>query len=266
VRRRYLRKFPFYVQAAARLAAALKPLSLVQTLFWRGRHHIRLRNGLHFEVHELLDLLILKETLLDDVYHLAQLTGDPRLIVDVGAGIGDFSVLAASRFPRASVLACEPNPTAFNVLERNVRLNRLENVDARSVAVGTAADYELLRRGWSAETSAHLQEGSRFCAEGVRLDELIGSRQTQLVKIDCEGAELDVLESLGEAIAQVERIAVEYHDHLAGAAGDRVEQLLRAQGFLVTREPDRYDARIGYIYAASPRDGRNPQEVEGHSE
>jgi FkbM family methyltransferase len=265
MRRHQLRKLLYYWRSAVTLAAALEPQSFLRILLWKsGRHDLTLRSGLRFEVNDLLDLLVLKETLFDDVYRIGQLRDEPRLIVDVGAGIGDFTVLAASTFPRASILACEPNPQVFALLERNVRSNRLANIDARGIAVGTAAAYELMQPRWSVETSTHRREGSRFRADGIRLEELIGSRRAELVKIDCEGAELDVLESLGGAVRQVEHIAVEYHDHLAPAAGDRVEQFLRAQGFLVTREPDRYDARIGYVYGTAARDDRDPEDVEGH--
>jgi FkbM family methyltransferase len=265
VNRRHVRKLPYYAGSGLALARALHPTSLPRLLRSRPRELV-LRSGLRLEVQELRDLLVLKETVLDDTYGLALLPADTQLIVDVGAGIGDFAVLAASRFPRASVLACEPNPEAFAALDRNVRSNRLTNVVARCVAVGTAPAYELARpRGRSAEGSAHLQEGARFRANGARLDGLIGGREAQLVKIDCEGGELDVLDSLGDAISRVRRLAVEYHDHLATAAGDRVEDLLRTQGFLVTRKPDPYDARIGYIHAtATAPDRGDPRDVESH--
>jgi hypothetical protein len=115
--RRHIRKLPYYAGSALSLARALEPTSLPR-LLRKGRRDLVLRSGLRLEVHELLDILVLKETVLDDPYAVGLLPADTRLIVDVGAGIGDFTVLAASRFPRSSVLACEPNPEAFDALER----------------------------------------------------------------------------------------------------------------------------------------------------
>jgi FkbM family methyltransferase len=259
-----LRKLPYYAHSAVTLTAALRPESWLRMLLWHGQDALTLRNGLRFEVPELLDLLVLKETLFDDVYRLGRLSDGSGLIVDVGAGIGDFTVLAASRFPSAWIVACEPNPQTFAVLERNVRRNRLSNVDTRCVAVGTQSTFELGQGRWSAETSTFKTGGPGFEAPAVSLDELIGSRDVELLKIDCEGAELDVLESLDHGIDQDRRIAVEYHDHLVEAAGARVEQLLRAQGFVVLREPDRYDGRIGYVHASAPRNPGDPQDVQRH--
>jgi FkbM family methyltransferase len=259
-----LRKLPYYAHSVVTLAAALRPESWLRMLLWHGQGTITFRNGLRFEVPELLDLLVLKETLFDDVYRLGRLSDGPGLIVDVGAGIGDFTVLAASRLPRARVVACEPNPQTFAALERNVRRNRLSNVDMRCVAVGTQSTYALGRGRWSAKTSTFQTGGPAFEAPAVSLDELIGRRDVELLKIDCEGAELDVLESLDHSVDQVRRIAVEYHDHLVEAAGARVEQLLSAQRFVVVREPDRYDGRIGYVHATASRDPGDPQDVERH--
>src|SRR5207249_284305 len=121
---------------------------------------------------------------------------DPRLIVDVGAGIGDFTALAASAFPAAQILALEPNPQSFAVLERNVRRNRLSNVDARCIAVGTREFYELGEAWWSATATAYAGRSIRTVTASP-LRELIGDRDVDLLKIDCEGAELDVLDSLG---------------------------------------------------------------------
>jgi FkbM family methyltransferase len=263
--RRYLvRKLPYYMRSSLALTAALSPGSRLPLLRRRDEMVLTFRKGLRFEVPELIDLLILKETLLDDVYELSQVSNQARLIVDVGAGIGDFAIQAASMFPQAWVIACEPNPESYSVLERNVRRNGLSNVDPRCVAVGSRSTYVLGRRRWSAESSTVTAEGLSVEVPAVPLYDLVADRVVDLLKIDCEGAELDVLESLDGSFDRVRRIAVEYHDHLSGTAGSRVEQLLRAQGFLVSRKPDRYDRRIGYIHATA-RDSGDPQEIEGHS-
>ena len=56
-------------------------------------------------------------------------------IVDVGANIGLYSLYAASRRPRATVLAVEPVPEIVVRLKRNIALNKLQTV--------TVCDYAL---------------------------------------------------------------------------------------------------------------------------
>jgi FkbM family methyltransferase len=230
------------------LARRLRVGSLPRALF-RLPGPLELRNGLTLEVPELLDLLVLKETVWDDVYGLRDLGPDASLIVDVGAGIGDFALLAARLFPQASVLACEPNPETYAVLVRNVARNGARNVDIEPVAVGTRTSFALGKGRWSATASAAGTSESTVRVAGRRLDELIGGRGADLVKIDCEGGELDVLESLGTQLDRVRRFAIEYHDHLLPDAGARVVRLLHDRGFQARRAPDRYDSRIGYVYA-----------------
>jgi FkbM family methyltransferase len=245
---RHLRKLPYYARSAAVLARELRGESLLRALL-RLPGPLELRNGLMLEVPELLDLLVLAEIVCDDVYRLRDLGQDASLIVDVGSGIGDFALLAALRFPGATVIACEPNPETYGVLVRNVERNGARNVDARSIAVGTRASYVLRKGAWSAEASAAGSSGMIATVAARRLDELIGPLEADLVKVDCEGGELDVLESLGTQVDHVRRFAIEYHDHLLVDAAARVVRLLRDRGFQASRLPDRYDSRIGYVYA-----------------
>jgi FkbM family methyltransferase len=253
---RTVAKVPYYTRSGFTLLRALEPGSRLPALISRP-WVLRFRVGIELEVLDLLDLLVVKETVCDDVYRLADLaTGDLRVIVDVGAGLGDFAVLAGSTFPAAEILAFEPNPESFAVLERNLLRNHLSKVEARCIAVGTRSSYELARTRWSATGTVHARRSTR-AVPALALQEIIGDREVDFLKIDCEGSELEVLESLGGGLARVNRIAVEYHDHLVEAAGERVERLLRAEGFTVRREPDRHDRRIGYVHAARLQ-GRTP--------
>ncbi len=92
-------KLPYYARSASVLLLQLRRGSRLRALALRGP--ISFRNGLSFEVSSFLDLLILKETIYDDVYRLSDLEGEgPKLIIDVGAGIGSFSILVSQ--PRSS--------------------------------------------------------------------------------------------------------------------------------------------------------------------
>ena len=84
-------------------------------------------------------------------------------VVDIGANIGSFTVLAASIVgPGGRVIALEPVSGTFARLQKNVGLNRLENVTCRNEAVDSRAGtleirvaaksalvIGLLRRRWN---------------------------------------------------------------------------------------------------------------------
>jgi tRNA (guanine37-N1)-methyltransferase len=58
---------------------------------------------------------------------VASLVKKSETVVDLFAGVGSFSVLIAKNNAEAKVYAVDMNPDAIELLERNIRLNRVEN-------------------------------------------------------------------------------------------------------------------------------------------
>ena len=133
-------------------------------------------------------------------------------VVDVGANIGFFTVLAARVVGSTGrVLSFEPFDGSFRSLERNVELNVLDNVTAERAAVAEAQGTMTL--GLDEGTIAHgstggfTEEGAaaRFTVPAVTLDEslesVLGDRAARLVKIDVEGIEPKVLGGAQKTLA-----------------------------------------------------------------
>lgn len=78
---------------------------------------------------------IYKEIFGDSCYDDAQLS-HPRLIVDVGANIGLFTVYLKKKYPDCKLLAFEPAPDTFKILTKNVALHKLEGVEILQLALG----------------------------------------------------------------------------------------------------------------------------------
>ncbi|CAM5302451.1 FkbM family methyltransferase [Thauera mechernichensis] len=113
--------------------------------------------------------------------------------VDVGAGVGSYTVLAAA-VTAARVTAFEPAEAAAAALMRNVAFNELAGlVKCRRIGVSDASG-----RGYFPPAA-----GGRLradpCAEGEgvvrlqRLDEALGDDVAQVLKVDVCGDELEVL-------------------------------------------------------------------------
>lgn len=129
---------------------------------------------------------------------------DADVILDIGAAEGIYSLVAKCLRPSSRVLAFEPLPGAFNVLENNMRLNNYD-VECLPMALsdftGRARFY--VDSPLSNEGSL-VQGGSRHDAQTVdvsTLAEVIRSRgldQLNLVKIDVEGAEAQVFRGMEE--------------------------------------------------------------------
>src|SRR5688572_6336531 len=63
------------------------------------------------------DLPTLQKVWRDEEYRF---DGDPKFIVDAGANIGIASIYFATKFPNARVIAIEPEPENFTLLEKNI--------------------------------------------------------------------------------------------------------------------------------------------------
>jgi len=250
---RLVRKAPYYAGSLRELVRIATVSSVVRCMLTTDKR-LDFRDGLSLDLSAVIDLLVVKETFADDVYGLGALHVNPgELIVDVGAGVGDFTLAAARRFAQSEVHAFEPNPRAFELLEGNLRRNGSANVRIAKIAVGVEESYEM--HGLSAgplATAADVVPPADDTAVVVakRLDDLLPEQPIALLKIDCEGLELDVLQSAPHVLAHTRSVVVEYHRHLAAESDRLVAELLSQQGFETRASRDPYDEAIGYVEAA----------------
>ena len=148
-------------------------------------------------------------------------------VVDVGANWGYFTLIAAGLLSRGGrVLALEPDPRMFDLLERNVGLNGFAQVEPVRVAAGRTAASQILEgfadgtgnRGVSRIRGAAPVDSASpaFTVDTVTVDALVARREWQhvdLIKIDVEGAEDAVLAGMRRGIAdgRYRRILLEFH-------------------------------------------------------
>jgi len=166
--------------------------------------------------------------------------GDGRFgFVDIGANIGSVTLDLAWRDQALKVDAYEPNPRTFDTLDRNVRENGLDTRVRTYRDAVTSQDGEIVL--WTGDSSV-LSSVSASAGVGglsvsvptISLDHAIkrtGSTQVA-VKIDAEGAEVEMLESASDAaLAAIGEIALEYHESIVPDARARCEAVLTRAGF-----------------------------------
>jgi FkbM family methyltransferase len=159
------------------------------------------------------------------------------VVVDVGANVGVFSLFAA-RHAR-EVYALEPASSNFSRLVQNVRPAR--NVVPLQFACG-AQDGEATLDLSGIPVTFSLKTSSSMKSELVKvigLESLFSRydiRQCDYLKLDCEGAEFDiVLDSAPSVFSRVHRIVMEYHDELSDRATHRnLSERLQSLGFKTT--------------------------------
>ena len=94
-------KYPYYLGSIWKLLTSIKPAGKILRAFLRPAAArsmtIQLReNGLQFKVRGVMDIWSVKETYLDRFYEKFGAKIQPGwTVVDIGGGIGDFSIFAA---------------------------------------------------------------------------------------------------------------------------------------------------------------------------
>lgn len=180
-------------------------------------------------------------------------------VVDVGANVGVFALWAATRAGAGRVVCAEPSPQALDGLRANVARNRLTSVTVLPVAVGGERRKAILyNRGPTVMDTLYARDhyGSTFRpgheVEVVTLAELFEAAQVDrcdLLKLDCEGAEYEILLGAGhDTLARVDAIVMEYHVGLNGHGVEVLVERLGEQGFAVRRF-DLLDVESGHLHA-----------------
>ncbi len=150
----------------------------------------------------------------------SSLAGPGLSVVDVGAHVGVFTLFAARGVgPTGHVWAVEPNPQSFPLSPgRNVRKNgslrktgeRLRTGGRASEQPGTAVLHVLAGdRTQSSVVDLGQPLDNRFEVVTARLDDLVGARAVDLMKIDTEGNELSVLQGAPRLLATLRALIVE---------------------------------------------------------
>jgi FkbM family methyltransferase len=130
-------------------------------------------------------------------------------VVDVGANIGCLAMLLASIVEASGlVVAVEPNPENIKLLEASRRVNGFDQVVVIQAAAGRRTGLLALNVSHSNGMTGELPADADavFASRPVpcfALDAILPkSRPFDLIKIDTEGAELNVLIGLSETIAR----------------------------------------------------------------
>jgi len=161
-----------------------------------------------------------------------------HMVIDIGAHIGAFATWAASK--GATVYAFEPEPENHSMLVQNVK--GLDVIAMRNGVQGKPGKRTLYKwektPGNTGNYSMYWNDGG----ESVEVDcitlaealEIAGGK-CDFLKLDCEGAEYDILYSLHPfRLRNIKRIVCEWHG--SRDASIRLADYLRNQGYIMDRQ------------------------------
>jgi FkbM family methyltransferase len=179
---------------------------------------------------------------------------NPSVIIDVGAATGHFAILAAKLFPGSTVYAFEPSKRQRILLARNAERNGV-NLEIEPFGLWNRADRLPFRTNGaesSFESVSRFRGQLRFLEKVpvLSLDKWTQEKRlthVELVKMDAEGAELEILEGASETLRLLRpRLLIQaYHQRNGVRTFERCADLLAHQGYRI-QEPA---PNSGLLYA-----------------
>jgi hypothetical protein len=157
------------------------------------------------------------------------------VVVDLGANVGAFSIIAAKRMGAGRVIAIEAQEYEHDAMVQNIALNGVGGiVTPLQGFVGSGGVFA----------------GTAYCEKTIDLDAALreyGVTEIALLKVDIEGSEFALFERPQPWLRLVRRIAMEVHPPF-GDVGLLCEHL-RAAGFALRTQPSATPETAIYLYA-----------------
>ena len=203
-----------------------------------------------------------REIFEDETYRF-RASSDRPYIVDCGANIGLSVIYFKSLYPAARIIAFEPDPHVFELLESNVR--EFGHADVTLIRKGVwnadgmlsfVADSE---EGWGGHVA---QESQSYKANKVSVTRLRSylTGHVDLLKLDIEGAECEVIADCADLLANVNNVFIEFHSFVDRAQClGRLLSVLTDAGFRIHLHSVGAHSRKPFINFASLSNGMDMQ-------
>jgi len=189
----------------------------------------------------------------------------PGVFFDIGAHIGTFSLLTSLKFPEAKIFAFEPYSESFNLLKKNIVQNELHDrispIQAAISAKTGKSNLYLDSENWG-HSLTNSDPGIFEEVDTNTIDNVVALHNIDfidLVKLNCEGAEFEIIDSLSpKSLKKIGMMIILFHEDLISeSANSRLDlaNRLKENGFFVRFVNTSNDrgwiiAKNKYVYSA----------------
>ena len=207
-------------------------------LYYRSRKFFYDKRWVEFEGFELLvdPAEYVGENICRSTFHEEELreiileeVSEGDKVADIGAHIGSATLIIRKAVGQeGEVLAYEPNPVNFDMLDETVDKNDLNNVEAFQHALSDSeGEITLKHNDWN--TGASSIHGSERVSELFEVEERKASEELEedmdWAKIDIEGAEYEVITDLEGSLDSFKGLFLEFHP--SRLSENEIEDLFR---------------------------------------
>lgn len=147
--------------------------------------------------------------------------------LDIGAWVGP-TVLYSSFIAR-NVIAVEPDPVAYKIVNTNLKLNNINNVHVINKAASSLQKVSVQSHDFYGDsmtrTVADLSAGIEVSTIGI--DELLNMGDFSLIKVDIEGYEFDLILDYAQVLNKAKvPLLVSLHSPFVDNHQDKLTQML----------------------------------------
>lgn len=183
-------------------------------------------------------------------------------ILDLGANIGLYALAIKDVNPDCQIICLEPNPHAFELLQKNISANNLHNIVALNKgAAQTSGSFvmKILKEG-TAYCGKYLDEIKKEFRKWIKPDRIISLPietlsipdicveyaldKIDILKMDVEGMEFEILEGCVEIFPKIKRIVVEWHGY---ELRDQIKKLLQDHNFDLVHDDGRDFGNLYFV-------------------
>jgi FkbM family methyltransferase len=161
---------------------------------------------------------------------------DGGTFIDIGAHHGFYTLLVAALYKQCNVIAFEPVPENYKILNENIRLNNILNTTTHNLAVSDRDETLDFKVAENSSRSSFYDRSESLIVETIKvkticLDNMLNNIPSQplVIKIDTEGHEFSVLKGMANLLGGNEDVTLilEFNPSMLKQANQRPEELLK---------------------------------------
>lgn len=156
-------------------------------------------------------------------------------VVDIGANRGYYTLIEAKEVGKSGkVYAVEPEPINFEFLKKNIKLNSYDDrVELHNLAIGDKTGevaFEITEKSnlHKVALDAQSKNDSHIKVKMTTLDNLLGNKRVDYVRMDVEGYEWNILKGMEKMLSKNDnlKIFIEVHPELIKGYQGHVKEII----------------------------------------